>query len=57
MFTWLRGIGASVFLFGGVMPMVWFVMTRIKSVKAFDPKASNAFLNSENAQPVMVENE
>lgn len=32
-FTWLRGIGASVFYFGGVLPLAWFVMTRIRSMK------------------------
>ena len=31
--TWLRGIGASVFFFGGVIPLAWFIATRIRSVK------------------------
>lgn len=31
--TWLRGIGAAVFFFGGVIPLVWFVITRVKSLK------------------------
>ena len=31
--TWLRGIGASVFLFGGVIPLTWFIVTRSRSLK------------------------
>lgn len=40
-FTWLRGIGASVFYFGGVLPLVWFVITRIRSVKSWSLVESN----------------
>ena len=40
-FTWLRGIGASVFYFGGVLPLAWFVITRIRSVKSWSPVESN----------------
>ena len=32
--TWLRGIGASVFFFGGVIPLTWFIATRINSLKS-----------------------
>ncbi len=32
--TWLRGIGASVFFFGGVIPLAWFIVTRVKSLKS-----------------------
>ncbi|HEX5112553.1 MAG TPA: cbb3-type cytochrome c oxidase subunit I [Saprospiraceae bacterium] len=32
-FTWLRGIGATVFYFGGVLPLTWFVITRMRSMK------------------------
>lgn len=32
--TWLRGIGASVFFFGGVIPLTWFIVSRINSIKA-----------------------
>ena len=32
--TWLRGIGASVFFFGGVIPLTWFIVSRINSLKA-----------------------
>jgi nitric oxide reductase subunit B len=31
--TWLRGIGASVFLFGGVFPLTWFIVSRARSLK------------------------
>jgi nitric oxide reductase subunit B len=26
--TWLRSIGGSLFLFGGVLPLVWFILSR-----------------------------
>ena len=32
-FTWLRGIGATLFYFGGVLPLTWFVLTRMRSMK------------------------
>lgn len=32
--TWLRGIGASVFFFGGVIPITYFIVTRINSLKS-----------------------
>ncbi len=31
--TWLRGIGATVFLFGGVIPLALFIATRINRLK------------------------
>ena len=31
--TWLRGIGATVFFVGGILPITWFVVSRIKSLK------------------------
>ena len=27
-FTWMRGVGIMVFFFGGVLPLVWFMVTR-----------------------------
>jgi nitric oxide reductase subunit B len=33
MLTWLRGIGASVFFFGGVIPLTWFIVSRALSLK------------------------
>jgi len=32
-FTWLRGFGAALFFFGGVLPLVWFMVTRWFSLK------------------------
>ncbi len=31
--TWMRGIGASLFLFGGVVPLTYFITSRGKSLK------------------------
>lgn len=31
--TWMRGIGASIFLFGGVIPLTWFIVSRARSLK------------------------
>ena len=33
MLTWLRGIGASVFFFVGVIPLAWFIVSRSLSLK------------------------
>lgn len=30
MLTWLRSVGGMVFLFGGVLPLVWFVLSRAR---------------------------
>lgn len=32
-FTWLRAIGACVFLFGGVVPLTYFIVSRARSLK------------------------
>jgi nitric oxide reductase subunit B len=37
--TWLRGIGVTVFVAGGVLPLVWFMVTRWRSVKAVQDPA------------------
>jgi nitric oxide reductase subunit B len=34
--TWLRGIGVTIFIVGGVLPLVWFMVTRWGSLKAVD---------------------
>jgi len=39
--TWLRGIGASIFLFGGVCPLTWFIVSRARSLK----KSTEAFVD------------
>ncbi|MCK6692689.1 MAG: cbb3-type cytochrome c oxidase subunit I [Thermoanaerobaculia bacterium] len=31
--TWLRGVGATLFFFGGVIPLAWFMVTRMRSLK------------------------
>ncbi|MBK7232947.1 MAG: cbb3-type cytochrome c oxidase subunit I [Saprospiraceae bacterium] len=31
--TWMRGIGASLFFFGGVIPLTYFIVTRMTRVK------------------------
>ena len=33
-FTWLRGIGVTVFVIGGVLPLVWFMVSRWFKLKA-----------------------
>ena len=32
-FTWLRSIGGTLFLLGGVVPLVWFVVSRARSLR------------------------
>lgn len=31
--TWMRGIGGALFLFGGIVPLVWLVLTRVRALK------------------------
>ncbi len=31
--TWLRGVGVAVFVFGGVLPLIWFMVTRARALK------------------------
>lgn len=35
--TWLRGVGVAIFVIGGVLPLVWFVVTRAFSLKPVQP--------------------
>jgi len=44
--TWMRGIGASVFLFGGVLPLTWFIVSRARSLK----KGRETFVDFERAE-------
>ena len=56
-FTWLRGIGASIFFFGGVIPLTWFVITRIRSMKVWKPEetATTSVPTEEEAfQPELI---
>ncbi len=53
--TWLRGIGASLFLFSGVIPITWFIVTRARSLKKSrndyeDFDASNQLESREKAK-------
>jgi nitric oxide reductase subunit B len=32
--TWLRIIGGSIFLFGGVIPIVWFIVSEYRNIKS-----------------------
>jgi nitric oxide reductase subunit B len=54
-FTWLRGIGATLFYLGGVIPLTWFVVTRMKSVKEFN--ASGKIDANAISEPEPVEEE
>ena len=38
--TWLRGIGATLFFFGGVLPLCWFIVSRGRSLKDRPAKGS-----------------
>ncbi len=51
--TWLRGIGASLFLFGGVIPLTWFIVSRGRSLK----KGVDTFVDFERTEPVVSEEE
>jgi hypothetical protein len=35
--TWLRVIGVAVFIFGGVIPLVWFMVSRWADLKDAEP--------------------
>jgi nitric oxide reductase subunit B len=41
--TWLRGVGVLVFILGGVIPLIWFMVTRWADLKAAEP-AEEAFV-------------
>lgn len=61
--TWMRGIGASVFFFGGVIPLTWFVVTRWRSLKKpslsvveiDEPVGDTPGPSNEEAMPLPVE--
>jgi nitric oxide reductase subunit B len=54
-FTWLRGIGATVFYFGGVLPLTWFVITRIRSVKVWKPEGPKVIDTEPEMEPMAEE--
>ncbi len=51
--TWLRGIGASVFLFGGVCPLTWFIVSRARSLK----KGKETFVDFKKRKMEVVKEE
>lgn len=51
--TWLRGIGASLFLFGGVIPLTWFIVSRGRSLK----KEAEEFVSIDEEIPVEDEDQ
>ena len=40
--TWLRTIGATLFLLGGVMPLVYFIVSRVAYLKKAEPERATA---------------
>jgi nitric oxide reductase subunit B len=40
-FTWLRSIGVAVFVIGGVLPLIWFMVTRWVHLKPALPATEN----------------
>lgn len=38
--TWLRGIGATLFYFGGVIPIAWFIVSRWGRLKTLSPESA-----------------
>lgn len=40
-FTWMRIIGGAIFLLGGVIPLAWFMVSRLKDIKAAAPETSS----------------
>ncbi|MCH7524141.1 MAG: cbb3-type cytochrome c oxidase subunit I [Bacteroidetes bacterium] len=51
--TWLRGIGATVFIFGGVIPLTWFIVSRVRSLK----KAGDSFVDFKRDKLQVTEHE
>ncbi len=54
-FTWLRGIGATIFYLGGVIPLVWFVITRISAVKKWIPASAIPIDTELEPEPIVEE--
>ncbi|MBK6544471.1 MAG: cbb3-type cytochrome c oxidase subunit I [Saprospiraceae bacterium] len=55
--TWLRGIGATVFFVGGVIPLTWFIVSRIYSLKtnALDIDEMDRQITEENNTKIELE--
>jgi len=50
--TWLRIVGGSLFIVGGVIPLVWFIVSRRKSLKAGQSPILGRRLKTKNLQPL-----
>lgn len=55
--TWMRGIGASVFFFGGVIPLTWFIVSRANALKtkATDIKEMDEAIHEEVDEKILEE--
>lgn len=55
--TWMRGIGASVFFFGGVIPLTWFIVSRANALKTqvTDIKQMDEAIHEEVDEKLMEE--
>jgi nitric oxide reductase subunit B len=47
--TWLRIIGGSLFVTGGVLPLAYFIVSRVGAMKTPSTSAINHFANETNA--------
>lgn len=55
--TWLRGIGATVFFLGGVIPLVWFMVSRMRFLKASTSQPEMAHLDEPESESSQTEEE
>ncbi|MBI3720684.1 MAG: cbb3-type cytochrome c oxidase subunit I [Sphingobacteriales bacterium] len=53
--TWLRIIGGSIFTVGGVIPLVWFIISRRKGLKKYSPKIEVNVFEYEEIETNLVE--
>ena len=53
----MRGIGASVFFFGGVIPLTWFIVSRVNALKtkALDIKQMDEAIHESVDERIMEE--
>jgi nitric oxide reductase subunit B len=43
--TWLRIVGGTIFLLGGVWPLTWFVVRNVRSLKAINTEVQKIKIN------------
>jgi nitric oxide reductase subunit B len=53
--TWLRIVGGSLFTVGGVIPMIWFITTRIRGLKGKSSSLNTEFKYEEERENALVE--